>query len=254
MSLIEEALRKQREENDKSGNASISPPPIPDVSPESTPEPPANAEEPARRPWVLLAGIVGGGVLAILFVLWLLFYGLGLWHNKPGTLIVKSVGPTNTPISIVSNLSVGATNNTTLLAVPPPVSSTTTVAQLLTPHPTQTALTPPQTSQPKPPPVAAPVIPASPLSIAEPPPLPQKIAPPPPTPAKLEMPVVWPKLTVSGIIGSSKNGRSAVILNGQMMSPGETIEGVVIDSIDKQKVKLKFSGEVKLLSVGATTE
>ena len=66
--------------------------------------------------------------------------------------------------------------------------------------------------------------------------------------------MIWPKLVVSGIIGSSKNGRSAAIMNGQMLSPGETIEGVTIESIDKQKVKLRYSGEVKLLSVGASTE
>ena len=81
-----------------------------------------------------------------------------------------------------------------------------------------------------------------------------KASVPPPAPAKLELPVIWPKLVVSGIIGSSKNGRSAAIMNGQMLSPGETIEGVTIESIDKQKVKLRFSGEVKLLSVGASTE
>jgi type II secretory pathway component PulC len=65
---------------------------------------------------------------------------------------------------------------------------------------------------------------------------------------------MWPKLTVSGIIGSSKSGRSAVILNGQMLCPGDTMEGVSVESIDKQRVKLKFNGEVKMLSVGSSTE
>jgi hypothetical protein len=68
------------------------------------------------------------------------------------------------------------------------------------------------------------------------------------------MPVLWPRLVVSGVIGSSKNGHSAVIINGQMLSPGDSIEGVKILSIEKQRVKLSLQDEFRYVSVGSSTE
>jgi hypothetical protein len=67
--------------------------------------------------------------------------------------------------------------------------------------------------------------------------------------------VVWPKLTVTGLIGSAKERvKSAAIINGQMVMPGAVVEGVKIESIDKQGVKLSYEGEFRTLSVGGTTE
>lgn len=247
MSLIEEALRKQREENEKPGSATVPSPPAPAVPPPLPPELPLE-EEPARRSWTLLAGIVGGGALAILFIFWLLVFGLKLWQAKPDLTIIKTVISTNnTPLASPAHQSKITINE----AVKSPPQPPTTAVQPTTPPPPVT-LPPPATIQPSVP--KAQELPLSTTPVAEKTPSYQKSSNPAPTPAKLELPILWPKIMVSGIIGSSKNGRSAAILNGQMLSPGETIEGVTIESIDKQKVKLRYNEEIKLLSVGASTE
>ncbi len=246
MSLIEEALRKQREESEKTGNVSVTPAPIPNPPPEPTPEAAAPlTEEPARRSWALLAGIAAAGVSAILFIIWLLVFGLKLWHTQTDTKTTKAGIPTNAPAAVMVNPASTHTNvpeKSPVPAPPPVVQAPTSAPPVSLPPP----VVPPATQE---------THPASKSTTPVTDNLPQKTSlTTTPNTAKLEMPVMWPKLTVSGIIGSSKSGRSAVIMNGQMLSPGETIEGVTIESIDKQKVRLKYSGEVKLLSVGASTE
>lgn len=242
MSLIEEALRKQREESEKSESAP--PPPLPGVpaTDEAKPDGPP-PELSSRRPWGLLAAIAGITVLAILFILWLLVFGLKLWQTPPIAGITKAPAPL-APVTPVTPAPASRTNaaapeaRTPDAPVAPPAPK---------PLPAE-AVSPP----PSPGPQTNPAAPAIPIAGKDVPAL--KPSAPPPAPAKLELPVIWPKLVVSGIIGSSKSGRSAVIMNGQMLSPGEAIEGVTIESIDKQKVKLRYSGEVKLLAVGASTE
>ncbi|MEI6167008.1 MAG: hypothetical protein WCS52_07420 [bacterium] len=247
MSLIEEALRKQREESEKSAPPSPPPPPIPSPSPDEAPPDAPPAEASPRRPWALLAGIAGAGVLAILFVIWLLVFGMKLWQTKPDIVNTKGVIATHAP-SLPPTAP--RTNDTSKSVTPPP--SPVMVPSIPKPPP-QEGL--PATPVTPPPALEAPASPAPPIIPVVEKALPAlKPSAPSPAPAKLELPVIWPKLVVSGIIGSSKNGRSAAIMNGQMLSPGETIEGVTIESIDKQKVKLRYSGEVKLLSVGASTE
>lgn len=245
MSLIEEALRKQREENEKSRTTPALPPPLP--APAHTPdtgEAQMPDAPPAHRSWALLAALVVGGVIIIVLVIWLLVFGLNLWQKAPEATPVKPVPqtpavtpksvppapmPTNEPPKVVppapSPMPPGP------IAPPPPVSVTTTQ-------------------------VASTSLPVMATSGTSAPPAPQAagLAVPTAIPPKLEMPVVWPKITVSGIIGSSKNGRSAAILNGQMVSPGDGIEGATIETIDKQKVKLRFGGESKWLTVGGSTE
>ncbi len=248
MSLIEEALRKQREESEKTGSVSIAPPPIPSEPAEIPPEPPI-AEEHARRPWALLAGIAVASILAILFVAWLLIYGLKLWQTKPTPAQINASITTNAPKALPVTTAAPSTNTTTKPLVAPQTPPPQPVATTPAPPPaTTTPATLPATQAPT---VAPKTDPTATLAPKSAPPPQQSITP---APDKLELPVMWPKLTVSGIIGSSKSGRSAVILNGQMLSPGDTIEGVSIESVDKQKVKLKYSGETKMLSVGASTE
>lgn len=243
MSLIEEALRKQREENEKPGNI---PPPLPSPPSQPPPEPSSEnsiPEVPTRRPWVLLAGIAGVGMIAILFIVWLLVFGLKLWQNKPAPPpIIKTVVVANAPAASAISQTVTRTNETTTLQPPPqPGHSATSAPPGMT---TNSTLAPVQLTAPE-----QPAPPTSPQAT-----LLQKTNLPPPSTTKLELPVVWPKLIVSGVIGSVKSGRSAAILNGQMLSLGDTIEGVTIDAIDKQKVKLRYRGEVKTLTVGTSTE
>jgi len=245
VSLIEEALRKQREENEKSGG----PPPLPSPLTDAPSGPPASEELP-RRPWALLAGIVGGGVLAILFIIWLLVYGLGLWTGKTANSAIKGFVSTNSAVSV--SLLLAHTNDAAKTVINPPRQSNSVpvAGTSIPPPPLKSALpsAQPPPTQPLPEPQSTQVLPIQDKTT------PVKAISTSAPPAKLVMPVVWPKLTVSGIIGSTKSGRSAVILNGQMLSPGETIEGITIELIEKQKVKLKYSGEVKILAVGATTE
>jgi hypothetical protein len=68
------------------------------------------------------------------------------------------------------------------------------------------------------------------------------------------MAVIWPRLSVSGIIGTSSGSRGAAIINGQMLGIGSTIEGVKIIAVDKQGVQLRLGDETRTLTVGGTTE
>lgn len=248
MSLIEEALRKQREENEKEGGAPVATPSPASLPPDADPSEISTVEEPVRRSWALLAGIVGAGVIAILFLVWLLVFGLKLWQTKPTAPSTVAIGVTNAPKASVVNQSAIHTNETPKPATPAPLPATAPSVPI---PPPQAAL-PPAPATPITPheaqAIPGPALPEKPNTQN------QKNSTPSPAPTKLEMPVLWPKLTVSGIIGSSKSGRSAAIMNGQMLSPGESIEGVTIESIDKQKVKLRYNGEIKSLSVGASTE
>ena len=270
VSLIEEALRKQREESEKA-QSGPTPHPTSRLSLEPTPPPPNAeaaqapasaeaapdgpiAEEPTRRPWGILAGIAVAGLASILFIVWLLVYGLGLWRNPPDTRHVKAAGAT--PAAVMPNQPARGTNDPAKLPAPPLPAAIAPAASTPISNPPPASVPSPveQTakSQPSPPGAQTAHPPTTPVAENVQPI--QKTSPPPASIPKLEMPVLWPKLTVSGIIGSAKSGRSAAIINGQMLSPGDTIEGVTIESIEKQKVKLQFSGEIKTLSMGGSTE
>jgi hypothetical protein len=101
--------------------------------------------------------------------------------------------------------------------------------------PVQTAPTPAVT----PPAVVSPPAVAKPV-VAKP------VAPP-------RAPVVWPHLTVTGLIGAGQRGGVAII-NGQTISVGDTVEGVKVVAVVQQTVRLSYEGETKLLRVGDATE
>ena len=88
MSLIEEALRKQLEETDKSkGPVRLAPSPSPSSAPAAPPavpaEPdPARDSEPVRKAWPLLLGMVFGGLVLVIGIAWLLLFGLGMWKGS----------------------------------------------------------------------------------------------------------------------------------------------------------------------------
>ncbi len=223
MSLIEEALRKQREETEQPGHSGATPPPIPhDSIPESTGEAAV-----ARRPWAMLIGLIVLGILSLAFILWLLFFGLHLWQKKPAPV------PVPTPVATALKAP----------AAPSPDPA---------PAPKSEPVVVPVTNTPPAIPPVAPVTNAAAIPIT--PPAPLVVPQPTGSTAKVAMPVLWPKLVVTGIIGRNKGGQSAVIINGQMLSPGDSLEGVKVEGIEKQRAKLVFQGEVKLLSVGGTTE
>ena len=249
MSLIQEALKRQAEDAEKSGAGKttapvqatapvesapervsvrrsagatqtgeppppVEPPPAPPPLPEPVAPPPAKNRKMAIlaiAAVVLL--IVGGGV-------WLLFM-----QPKKAPAPVAPPSAKKAPTAQVPSSS------------PAPSVATSVTPPASTPPPTVTATTiPPETSAstgPKIEPVAAP---ATPVQIE-------------PVPA---LPVVWPSLMLSGVIG--KGPRGAARINNDIVAVNETIQGVKILSVGNQGVELEYMGEKKLLKVGSSTQ
>ncbi len=261
MSLIEEALRKQRQETEQGESSKVQ-------SDEPTPPPPLPEEEnaeasdavPQRWTWPLLAGIAGGSLILIAGIFWLLIFGMKIWNTKPVDKAVQPVAtaPVMPAVTNVQRDRVGlqppkAESLETNRAAQPPTNTPSAAVAA-------TVVIPP--SLPSAAATSAPSVVAAP--IAAPPvvatnsdetkiirigagvsttSVPDKV-----------MAVIWPRLAVSGIIGNSRGSRGAVIINGQMLSIGSTIEGVKIVAIDKQGVQLRLGDETRTLTVGSTTE
>jgi len=253
VSLIEEALRKQQEEADKTKGTgvrlSVAPPPqTPPANAAETAPPPLPEDEPVRRAWPVLLGIIVGGIVLIGGIAWLLLFGLGLWKAKPQARLAKpapSVAASPVAPSETGKVAVAAVP----VAVPAPTSAPPVVVPVQpAPPPTVTAVvtdTPPVVA-------AGPQVAAASGSVAA------VVATAPAKEAVIEaegVPVViWPKLTVTGLIGSSRSGRSAAIINKQMVEPGAVVEGVKVEAIDKKGVRLRYQGETRTLALGGTTE
>ena len=62
----------------------------------------------------------------------------------------------------------------------------------------------------------------------------------------------WPKIEVSGFMGSGRKG--AAILNGEVIQVGNEIEGVLVKSIDGRSVVLEYQGEQRVLKAGSKTK
>jgi hypothetical protein len=186
----------------------------------------------------MLAGLVVLGILSLAFILWLLFFGLHLWQKKPEPAIApvtatvpkapSTPSPAPVPAPKAEPVVIAVTNTPPVV---PPIAPVTNAAVI---------------------PAATPVPPARPID-PTPPPAPVVTNPPTVSAPKEATPVIWPKMLVTGIIGR-KGGQSAVIINGQMLSPGDSLEGVKIEGIEKQRAKLVFQGEIKFLAAGGSTE
>lgn len=235
MSLIEEALRKQREENerplekrDMTKPLTLTPPPLPDAETAPTPDDASVDTAAPGRPWIMVAGLFLGGALILVLILGLLIFGWHLWQQRPSQAAVT-----------VSTIPAVTTNLQAKAAPPAPVQLPAPVAT----NPPPAPIAVPEPSAP----TQAVVTAAATSTNAPPPP---KVAAPPPKP----LPVIWPRLTVSGIIGGGKKGYSAAIINGRTLTPGDFIEGVKVKAIEGQKVRLILEGEERSLSAGSTTE
>ena len=64
--------------------------------------------------------------------------------------------------------------------------------------------------------------------------------------------VDWPVLTVVGVVGNAEQG--AVVLGREILSPGETLSGVTVISVERGGAVLAFKGQTKLVKVGESTE
>jgi hypothetical protein len=251
MSLIEEALRKQREETEQAqGSAPKAPEtPPPETPPDAEETPAPEAEAPAaRRPWRLLAIIGGVTVLVIIGLAWLLLFGLKMWNSKPKA----PPAATATTGTLTGASAPVATNAVTRVATnaPAPVAAP------------KAATTPVAPAQPPPPAPASNVVAkadtttvaAVATTTTRPPVMPTAPAVAIPAPVEPEPVAPWPKLTVAGFISKGRGAKGAAIVNGQVVGPGDVVEGVKIIAVEKQGVLMGLGGQTQTVVVGGTTE
>jgi len=65
--------------------------------------------------------------------------------------------------------------------------------------------------------------------------------------------VRWPALKLTGILRGSGPAESTALINGKMISAGQTIDGVTIVEIQADGVLLKYGAENRFLRVGTTS-
>ncbi len=70
----------------------------------------------------------------------------------------------------------------------------------------------------------------------------------PPETSTPPAPVMWPAITISGVVGKAQKG--AVFVNGKVVGVNETIEGVRVLAIKPQGALLEYQGETRLAKVG----
>ncbi len=254
VSLIEEALRKQREETERAhpharlahAPASDTPPPLPSnpppnappgPPPESQTQPPPGPDVPpekSRRTWRLLVGMAVILLIAVAVLIWMMVFGFTLFRktppNAPAPTALQPPSPTATQtVAVIPPEGTAGTSTATLVtdSIPAvdPAAATTTVSAVVEP------------------------LPATPADATTP--TGTHAATPPEKPQPL---LVWPRIMVSGIMGGGRAGRSTALVNGQMVSVGESVESAKVVAIDKHGVTFNFAGETRTLSVGASTE
>ncbi|MBN2301511.1 MAG: hypothetical protein JXN60_03240 [Lentisphaerae bacterium] len=64
--------------------------------------------------------------------------------------------------------------------------------------------------------------------------------------------VVWPMLTLSGVVGKGSNG--SVILNNEIVGVGEYIDGVKVVSLGYREVTLEYEGQQQTIKQGNSTQ
>jgi hypothetical protein len=70
----------------------------------------------------------------------------------------------------------------------------------------------------------------------------------------LKEPVVWPALTLTGIMNAGGSHKSLAQINNQLIAEGETIEGVKVLAIARDGVKVSYEGEQRTLRIGGYSE
>ena len=83
-------------------------------------------------------------------------------------------------------------------------------------------------------------------------PAPAAARPPPRLATRTKAPVLWPSLSLSGIVGDGSLG--AASLNGRIVGVGEMISGVKVVHIGRGGAKLEYEGETRFLKVGNAIE
>ncbi len=266
MSLIQEALKRKMEE--KGGAApAASPPPPPAAL--ATP-PPALASIPAPVPVpsgmtvrepapdrgnvVKIVGMVGAILVMVSLAGVLIFMAVKSWSNKDSS--PTQAAPSVKPLSVVSTPAAAP--------IPPPgqgqaASPVASISDRVADMKGKVLDSQNEGAEitggrpPEPAPLAAPVAAAAP-----PPP---RAEPAPAFGAGGGTPVIqaqefslWPRVTVNGILAKGTKGRGMAIINNQMMSVNESVEGVRLVEVKGQGVLLEFGGESRFVEIGQTIQ
>jgi hypothetical protein len=241
VSLIEDALKKQRAETETahsgSNGTSAAPPPLPPAHSLQAAAPPPAGQTGRRTLWALM--VAAAIMLVIAGVIFVIPYAKrSVLRLRNAAVTAPPVGPTDAASTVIppvtsvvpAAVAVSATSTSVPPHVPPlpptpalPVSVTSTAAA---PTTVTTA--------------------AAPHAVALP-------AQPAPEPAQKE-PLVWPHIAVSGLMGGARGNNGTAIINGQILSTGESIEGVKIVAVTKAGVTLLYAGETRVLKIGETTD
>ena len=240
-----------------------SPPPAPVATP---PPAPAHAgmtvQEPERERGnvVKIIGMVGAIVVMVVVALGLIFMAMKSWSSKGSA--TTQASPASKPNNIASMpaTSAHAAKPSEDVAQPanPLASVTERVADMkskviesrqegaeitgdrppeASSRPAPAATPPPQ---PSPPPRAEPAATASAGGSA--------------APVQAQEFSLWPRVTVNGILAKGTRGRGMAIINNQMMSVNESVEGVRLVEVKGQGVTLEFGGEVRFVEIGQTVQ
>lgn len=259
MSLIEDALRKHQQEAEKvPAPAEAQPPAEPPSPPEPPPlppssEPPAEPAVPASRNWPLLAGIVALVVLLIAAAGALGFLAYQQWVRAKAA-VAPAAGPAPSPrplpaaTTLVTQVS-GAASPSSVLASVSVTGATATAVVSSLPAITAAVDRAAVTSDNRAVASDVSVKPATTGAKAEAVQTARVMAVSAPAP---KPPVIWPKLKLSGFLNVRGSGasRGTAIINGQMVSEGETIEDVKLISMSQGEVLLELQGERRTLKVG----
>ena len=257
MSLIQDALKRQQQEN-QSGAPNAAPPPLPSDAQADAPRGPevsvpetmpagAAPEKSASKPWAtgLLAAIFICAIIATVMYLGWFFVGRSFMTKKnaaqaPAAAVTPGPAPqpgTQAEPAPAQEAEAPKQEADEASAVQPAVPAAAPAAE-----PAKPVAAAPATAQDRAPAPA----PAQPGSAAPAQPAPS--LEPEPEAAPLE----WPSLKLSAIVLGKSTSRGAAIINGKIVEIGEEIEGVTLIGVDEEGIKLKNGPEVRTLKVGGS--
>ena len=265
MSLIQEALKRKMEEKGGASPAASPPPPpaalaTPPPAPVSMPAPAPvpsgmTVHEPApdRGNVVKIVGMVGAILVMVSLAGVLLFMAVKSWSNKGSA--PTQAAPAEKPLSVASTPAATPIPPSGEGQAASPIASISDRVADMKGKVLDSQNEGAEVTGAKPP---EPAPRAVPVAAAQPPPREEPAAA---FGAGGGTPVVqaqefslWPRVTVNGILAKGTRGRGMAIINNQMMSVNESIEGVRLVEVKGQGVLLEFGGESRFVEIGQTVQ
>lgn len=266
MSLIEEALKKQQEEFGTSSKGPTPPaekptptlkkaePPPPDPEPPLPPPLPPSPDKPASSKTLLpIIILVSVCVILLAVTFWLISTGFLKMFMSPK----NSPAPQSVVTTLTQPPKSAEPPAEPLQRQPPPLPPTV-------PHPQAVEVTPPAIAPPPTSPSPSSAVITAPLPVH---PTQSVVALPPaakktvvivdeeaqPTDrsssVKIKKITVWPEMIITGVIGAD-GANGAALINGQLISVGESYQGIRIISISRNSIRASFEGEIRTFKVG----